>query len=161
MSPDLVEREITSEPASAPRLKYTAHIATAPTNALAKAAILAPVQSSSAKVAPVTTIDSPSAMMMKSAQRSAMCPPSIAQSSTVEAPRRGIQKRTAGEMYSTVSAAPQNAIRDVPSASPPSNQSTADALSQERIRTAFRRTGVRCGGVTLNQNAVLPTCIAA
>ena len=50
---------------------------------------LSAVQVRSAKVAPVTTMDSPSAMMMKPAQRSAMWPPSTTQSATDEAPYFG------------------------------------------------------------------------
>ena len=44
-----------------------------------------------AAVAPVTTIDSPSAMMMKPWQRSVKWPPSMSQSVVVARPRRGSQ----------------------------------------------------------------------
>ena len=47
--------------------------------------------SSSANVAPVTSKDSPSAMMMNKAQRSARWPPSTSQSSIIERPRPGTQ----------------------------------------------------------------------
>ena len=60
----------------------------------------------------MTTMDSPSAMMMKSAQRSAMWPPSIIQSATEDAPYRGIQNRTAGEIYSMTSAIAHSISRD-------------------------------------------------
>jgi hypothetical protein len=49
-------------------------------------------------------MDSPSAMMMKPAQRSAIWPPSTLHSATEDAPYPGIQNRTAGEMYSMASA---------------------------------------------------------
>ena len=42
-------------------------------------------------VAPVTTIDSPSAMMMNSWNRSAKCAGSISQSVVAERPSRGVQ----------------------------------------------------------------------
>ena len=53
---------------------------------------MAAVQSILAKVAPVTRIDSPSAMMMNRPQRSAICAPSTSQSAVVERPRPGVQK---------------------------------------------------------------------
>src|SRR3954454_5405084 len=102
----------------------------APTNAETKARMLSAVQSSSAKFAPLTTTASPSAMMMKPAQRSAMWPPSTAQASTDENPSPGVQNRAAGEMYSIESATPHSPSRAGPSASPPSIQNTADADSQ-------------------------------
>src|SRR4051795_5450516 len=83
------------------------------------------VQSRSAKVAPVTTMDSPSAMMMNPAQRSAIWPPSTTQSATAEAPYFGIQNRTAGETYSIPRATAQRASRECPSAKPPAIQNTA------------------------------------
>ena len=85
----------------------------------AKALMVSMVHGRSAKVAPVTTMDSPSAMMIKPAQRSAMWPPSTTQSATADAPYFGIQNRTAGEMYSIVSATAQNTSREYPSAKPP------------------------------------------
>src|SRR3954465_8668659 len=88
------------------------------------------VQVNSAKVAPVTTMDSPSAMMMKPAQRSAMWPPSITQSATEDAPYFGIQNLAAGEMYSIASASAQSASRACPSANPPAIQKTAETDSQ-------------------------------
>src|SRR3954449_12101155 len=121
----------------------------------AKAPTLSAVQARSAKVAPVTTIDSPSAMMMKPAQRSAMCPPSITQSATSDAPYFGIQNRTAGERYSIASAKAQSSRRAWPSANPPAIQKIADADSQAVMRTAFRRAGVRERGVDTHRNTVL------
>ena len=76
-----------------------------------KAATVSVVQGRSAKVAPVTTMDSPSAMMMKPAQRSAIWPPSTIQSATEDAPYTGIQNRTAGEIYSMPSATAQSISR--------------------------------------------------
>ena len=57
-----------------------------PTSAETKAAMFCALQVSSAKVVPVTTMDSPSAMMTNSEQRSAMWPPSTAQDSIEEKP---------------------------------------------------------------------------
>ncbi len=99
--------------------------------------------------------------MMKPAQRSAMWPPSTTQSATADAPYFGIQNRTAGEMYSIVSATAQNASRECPSARPPAIQKMADTESHAVIRTAFMRARVRPGGVEAHRKTVLPTCIAA
>src|ERR1700712_1347469 len=99
----------------------------------AKAPTVSEVQFSSAKVAPVTTMDSPSAMMMNPAQRSAIWPPSTTQSATSDAPYFGIQNRTAGEIYSIASATAHSAGREFPSAQPPAIQKTADSASQAVI----------------------------
>src|SRR3954453_5562377 len=100
-----------------------------PTSAETKAKMLSAVQSSSAKVAPLTTTASPSAMMTKSEQRSAMWPPSTAQASTDEKPSLGTQKRTAGEMYSHVTAAIHSHSRVSPWERPPAIQNTAETKS--------------------------------
>src|ERR1700687_3503094 len=92
----------------------------------AKAPTVSEVQARSAKGVPVTTMDSPSAIMMKPAQRSAMWPPSTTQSATCDAPYFGIQNRTAGETYSMQSATAHSSSRDCPSAKPPAIQNTAD-----------------------------------
>src|SRR5882762_11026380 len=92
----------------------------------ANAPTVSMVQASSAKVAPMTTMDSPSAMMMNPAQRSAMWPPSTTQSATCDAPYFGIQNRTAGEMYSIASATAHSSSRELPSAKPPAIQNIAD-----------------------------------
>lgn len=105
--------------------------------------MLSAVQSSSAKVAPLTTTASPSAMMTKSEQRSAMWPPSTAQASTDEKPSFGTQNRTAGETYSIASAAIQNHSRASSWARPPRIQRTAEPQSQTRMRIALCRTAVR------------------
>ncbi len=118
-------------------------------------------QESSENVAPVTMTDSPSAMMTKSAQRSAMWPPSITQSATEDGPYRGIQNRTAGDMYSMTSAIAHSTSRDWPSANPPAIQKTADIDSHAVMRMAFIRADIRCGGVETQRKTVLPTCIAA
>src|SRR5258708_4923181 len=89
----------------------------------AKALTVSRVQARSAKVAPVTTMDSPSAMMMKPAQRSAIWPPSTTQSATWDAPYFGIQNRTAGDKYSMPSAMAQSSSRACPSAKPPAFKS--------------------------------------
>src|SRR5437868_8141431 len=97
-----------------------------PTKAERNAPTVSAVQVSSAKVAPSTTMASPSAMMMKPAQRSAMWPPSTAHASTEEKPIPGVQNRTAGATYSMASATIQNARRLSPSANPPRIQNTAE-----------------------------------
>src|ERR1043166_9490147 len=103
----------------------------------AKAPTGSGVQASSAKVAPVTTMDSPSAMMMNPAQRSAMWPPSTTQSATCDATYFGIQNRTAGDRYSIASASAHSSSRALPSENPPAIQKIADADSQAVIRIAF------------------------
>src|SRR6476661_3010938 len=118
-------------------------------------------QASSANVAPVTTTDSPSAMMTNSAQRSAMWPPSITQSATEDAPYRGIQNRTAGEMYSMPSATAQSSRRISPSANLPAIQKIADSANQAVMRIAFARASDCAGAVEAHRNTVLPTCIVA
>src|SRR3982074_462341 len=92
----------------------------------AKALTVSAVQARWAKVTPVTTMDSPSAMMMNPAQRSAIWPPSTVQSSSEDAPYFGIQNRAAGEIYSIASATAQSTSRQCPSARPPAIQNTAD-----------------------------------
>src|SRR3954447_14580718 len=99
-------------------------------NAEEKAPTVSGVQASSAKGAPVTTIDSPSAIMINPAQRSAMWPPSTTQSATCDAPYFGIQKRTAGERYSIPSAVVHSSNRPLPSAKPPAIQRMAEPDSQ-------------------------------
>src|ERR1700687_4581024 len=111
-----------------------------------KAVTVALVHARSAKVAPVTTMDSPSAMMMNPAQRSAIWPPSTVQSSIEDAPYFGIQKRAAAEIYSIPSAAAHSTSRESPSAMPPAIQNIADVDSQTRIRIAFMRTEGLPGG---------------
>src|SRR5216683_3651910 len=137
------------------------HIARLPIKADAKATTVSVVQARSANVAPVTTMDSPSAMMMNPAQRSAMWPPSTTQSSIEDAPYFGIQNRTAGEIYSMPSATSQSSSRECPSARPPAIQKMADIDSHAVIRTAFMRAKVREDGVDTHRKTVLPTCIAA
>src|ERR1700759_5128805 len=99
-----------------------------------KAITVSAVHGRSAKVAPYPTMDSPSAMMMNPAQRSAMWPPSTTQSATSDAPYFGIQNRTAGEMYSIASASAHSASREFPSANPPAIQKSADIDSQAVMR---------------------------
>src|SRR3954447_24887169 len=127
----------------------------------ANAPTVSKVQASSAKVAPMTTMDSPSAMMMNPAQRSAIWPPSTTQSATSDAPYFGIQNRTAGERYSIASASAHSSSRELSSANPPAIQNTAEADSQAVMRIAFMRASVRERGVDTHRNTVLPTCIAA
>src|SRR5258708_11485119 len=123
----------------------------------ATATTVSVAQVRSAKVAPVTTMDSPSVMIMNPAQRSAIWPPSTVQSSIEDAPYPGIQNRTAAEIYSIPSARAQRSSRECPSARPPAIQNTADVDSQTRIRIAFIRTGGRLGGIDGNRKIVRPT----
>src|SRR3954470_11027223 len=118
----------------------------------ANAPTVSKVQARSAKVAPVTTMDSPSAMMMNPAQRSAMWPPSTTQSATSDAPYFGIQNRTAGDRYSIASATAHSEIRASPCVKPPAIQNTADADSQAVIRIAFMRARFRVLGVDTHRN---------
>src|SRR4051812_23994340 len=106
-------------------------------------------------------MDSPSAMMMNPAQRSAIWPPSTTQSATDDAPYFGIQNRTAGDRYSIPSATAQSRRRAWPWAKPPAIQKIAETESHDVIRTAFIRAGGRDAGVDTHKNTVLPTCIAA
>src|SRR6478752_9770865 len=117
-----------------------------------KALTVSGVHVRSAKVAPVTTMDSPSAMMMKPAQRSAMWPPSTTQSATEDAPYRGIQNRAAGETYSIASAIAQSTSRDWLSAKPPAIQKIPDVNSHAVMRTAFMRISGREDGVDIQRN---------
>src|ERR1700733_10712492 len=116
-----------------------------------KAVTVALGQTRSAKVAPVTTMDSPSAMMMKPAQRSAMWPPSTYQSATEDALYFGIQNRTTGETYSMPSATAQSISRWFPSEKPPAIQNIADTDSQTRTRSALARAETLVRGVINSQ----------
>src|SRR5512138_1493403 len=89
---------------------------------------------SSANVAPVTSSDSPSAMMMKSEQRSAMWPPSTFQSATDDAPSPGTQNRAQGPTSSMVSANAHQPSRAVGSEKPPMIQHTPDSTNQTATR---------------------------
>jgi len=99
--------------------------------------------------------------MMNPAQRSAMWPPSTAQSSIEDAPYLGTQKRAAGDRYSTASATAHSSSRAAPSAKPPQTQNTAEADSQTRMRIAFIRIDGRVRGIDASKKTVRPTCIAA
>src|ERR1700754_411490 len=121
-----------------------------PTSADRNARALSVVQLRSEKVAPVTTTDSPSAMMMNPAQRSAMWPPLTAQSPIEDLPSFGTQKRTAGDRYSMASATVQSVSRHWPSAKPPAIQNTAEVDSQTRMRNAFSLIETCAGGIDTN-----------
>src|SRR5262245_28549728 len=71
-----------------------------PASAMTKAANAGHVHSSSANVAPVTSMDSPSEIMTKRPQRSARWTPSMAQSVVSDRPSPGTKKPTAGPEYS-------------------------------------------------------------
>ena len=128
---------------------------------MTKAPTVSVVQVNSENVAPVTTMDSPSAMMTNSAKRSAMWPPSTSQSATCDAPYFGIQNRAAAEQYSIPSATAHSSSRACPSAKPPAIQNTADSDSHAVMRIAFMRAAGREGGVDTHRKTVLPTCIDA
>jgi hypothetical protein len=68
---------ITSRERSATAPKYSHHNAAVWRNAMPRRRTTVDVRPASAAVAPVTTIDSPSAMMMKPWQRSVKWPPSM------------------------------------------------------------------------------------
>src|SRR5208337_3077094 len=78
--PGSSERAIFSAAASALWSKYSHHSATEPTKATMKAVTLDAVTDLSVRVAPMMTIDSPSAIKMNPWQRSAKWPPSMVQS---------------------------------------------------------------------------------
>ena len=91
-----------------------------------------------------------------------MWPPSTTQSATEDAPYRGIQNRTAGEIYSIASAIAQSTSRNWPSAKPPAIQNTADSDSQAVMRIAFSaRQRSATAASRPSRKTVLPTCIAA
>src|SRR5260370_42182631 len=106
-------------------------------------------------------MDSPSAMIMNPAQRSAIWPPSMVQSSIEDAPYFGSQKRAAGDKYSIPRATAHRTSLDCPSAMPPAIQNTADAESQASMRIAFLCKEGRLGGIDASRKAVRPTCIVA
>ena len=115
----------------------------APISAETKARMLLAVHSSSANVAPLTMMASPSAMMTKREQRSAMCAPSTAQASTDEKPSFGTQNRAAGAMYSQLTAAIHSHSRVSPSDRPPAIHNTAETENHVRMRIALCRTADR------------------
>ena len=70
--------------------KYSHHSATAPMNPTTKAATSEALTGFSVRVAPMMTIDSPSAIRMNPWQRSAKWPPSMVQSEVRDRPRPGV-----------------------------------------------------------------------
>ena len=128
-------------------------------NATTNAEIVAAFQGSSANVAPVIRIDSPSAMMMKSAQRSAICAPSICQSVVFERPRPGTQKAAIGETYSMASAMAQIQSRVVLSAKAPAIQNGAAAVNQRKMRVKLRKFAASWSLSTHSMNPVRPSCM--
>src|SRR5512139_1471415 len=78
------------------------------------------------KVAPVTMMPSPSAMMMNRAQRSAIWAPLMVQSAAVDRPSPGTKKKVDGPEYSMASAASHHNSRRLGSlSSPPAIQKQA------------------------------------
>src|SRR5918995_649317 len=105
-----------------------------PTTALKNAVVVGASHVSSANVAPVTSSDSPSAMMMKSPQRSAMWPPSTFQSATADRPSPGTQYKAHGPNISIASASAHHASRMSGSANAPTIQNTPESVIQTAMR---------------------------
>ena len=76
--------------------------------------------------------------MTKSAQRSAMWPPSTRQSALVERPSPGTQKPVAGAVVSIAAAAAHSAMRHGPVANAPAIQNGADDTCQMLMRRKLR-----------------------
>ncbi len=114
----------------------------------------------SPKVVPVTTIDSPSAISTNSEHRSAMWPPSTFQSCTLERPRPGTRKPSAGETYSMASARHHSHTRVAPPSRPPAIQNGAAKASQSVTRWKLRKLSVRLRRRAASMNRLRPTCIA-
>ncbi len=112
-----------------------------------------------AAVVPVTRIDSPSAMITNSAQRSAMCALSTFQSAVVERPSPGTAKPTTGARYSTPSAITHHATRSAPPANPPASQNTADSASQHMMRRKLRKLRSSCPRSATSMNSVRASCM--
>ena len=122
----------------APRSKYSHHISTDERNA-SKKAISRPDPSGWPDSAdPVTTMPSPSAMMMNKAQRSAMWEPEISQFSAVDRPSPGTMKNANGPAYSIASASSHHASRSSGPRRTPIAQNTAEAQNQSEIRMKLR-----------------------
>ncbi len=109
-----------------------------PMKATMKAVTVGPLQGFSANVAPVTSRDSPSAMMTNSAQRSARWAPSIFQSCGVDRPRPGTHMPTAGDRYSMPIASAHSTIRCQPSSQAPASQKTPARASHRVMRWKLR-----------------------
>ena len=127
-----------------------------------KAATVDASQGRSAKVAPVTRIDSPSAMMMNRAQRSAMCPPSTSQSLVVERPSPGTRSPSDGRsIFDASSAVAQRPKRaSSPSARPPAIQNRPESTSQAQMRWKLRRQpGVAACPAAHSTKTERPTCM--
>src|SRR5262245_5195738 len=105
-----------------------------PSTALKNAINVGASHVSSAKVAPVTSSDSPSAMMTNSEQRSAMWPPSTFQSATDDRPSPGTQNNAHGPTSSIASASVHHASRTVGSDKPPMIQQVPESASQTAMR---------------------------
>ena len=113
-----------------------------------------------AAVLPVTRIDSPSAIITNSEQRSARCSPSIVQWRVSERPRPGTQKPIQTAPYSTAIAIDQSSRRSSCSARAPAIQSSAETENQTVTRRKLR---VSCGWAlpsAQSRNSVRPICIA-
>jgi hypothetical protein len=87
------------------------------------------------RVAPMMTIDSPSAIRMNAWHRSAMWLPTIVQSAVRERPSHGVANPTMPPRMSTPTASSQSSSRRWPCASPPATASAPLTTHQTSIRS--------------------------
>src|SRR4030095_5338289 len=113
-------------------------MATLPRNATQKALTPDVVAGSDAAVAPVTRIDSPSAMITNSAQRSAMCAPSTFQSVVLDASSPGTEKYGYRPAQRIASAGIHAATCVSPPAQPPQIQNPPATACQQTMRWKVR-----------------------
>ena len=148
--------------AAAPALwsKYSHHSATEPANATTKDATLAAVTGfTSVSVAPMMTIDSPSAIKMNAWQRSAKWPPSMVQSEVRDRPRPGVAKPTTPPSRSTQTEPSHSRILVLPWARPPARASALLTTHQARIRWKLASSGCPRRAITMNRER--PICWSA
>ncbi len=112
-----------------------------------------------ARVAPMTTTDSPSAIRMKAWQRSARWPPSMFHSRVRDRPSPGVQNPAAPPARSTPTAASHRASRAPGRASPPATASPPLTQHQHRMRSKLRRSDPAGSAQTVK--ALRPTCMTA
>src|SRR4051794_3336336 len=141
--------------------KYTHHIAMLPRNEARKAATVVAFHEDPAKVAPVTRIDSPSAMITNRPQRSDRWPPSMSHSVVLERPSPGTRNATEADTYSTAMASIHKTVRSGPSSKPPQIQNTAEARNHTRMRMKLRNWARLSLPNDHSMNSIRPTCMAA
>src|SRR6185503_10825733 len=146
---------------SAPLSKYSHHMMMLPSTALKNAISVGASHVSSANVAPVTSSDSPSAMMTNRAQRSAMWPPSTFQSVTEDRPSPGTQNSVHGPASSMPSASVHHASRTPGSAKPPMIQQVPESVSQTAMRWKLFDSRPGACRTAQSTNSVRPICIDA